>query len=53
MNEMKKHQFFRFQNFEDSFFEIFKYHIEKKYLSIIFEHRTRQNIFYSKKNFGV
>ena len=46
---LEKHQFFRFQNFEDSFLEIFKYHIEKKYVSIIFEDRMRENIFISKK----
>ena len=40
---LKKHHFFWFQNFECSFFEIFKHHIViKKYVSIIFEHRTRQ-----------
>ena len=47
---LKKHQFFRFQNFEDSFLKISKYYIEKKYVSILFEHRTRQNIFFSRKN---
>ena len=52
-----KHQFSRLQNFEDSFFEIFKFHIDKKkYVSIIFEHLvsfihkyfSTESVFYRK-----
>ena len=41
-------QFFLFQNLKNSFLEIFKYNIEKKYVSIIFWHRSRQKIFFRK-----
>ena len=48
---LKKHQFFRFKNFEDSFLEIFKYHIEKINTCKMFLNIERDKTYFFRKKF--
>ena len=50
---LKKHQFFRFQNFKHSFLEIFKYHIEKNTCRLFFNIERDKTYFFRKKFWGV
>ena len=50
---LKKHQFFRFQNFEDSFLEILKYYIEKNTCRLFVTYYAAKNIFFENKFWGV
>ena len=45
---LKKHQFFLFQNFEDSFLEIFKYHYEKKTCRLFLNIERKKTHFFRK-----
>ena len=49
---LKKHQFFRFQNFEDSLLKIFKYHIEKNTCRLFFNIECDKTYFFREQIFG-
>ena len=48
---LEKKFFSRVPNLKKLYLEIFKYHIEKKNVSIIFEVRSQKKIFRRKKNY--
>ena len=48
---LKKKKFSRVPNLKKLYLQIFKYHIEKKYASIIFEVKRQKKMFRRKKHF--
>ena len=48
---LEKKNFARVPKLKKLYLEIFKYHIEKKYVSIIFEVKRQKKMFRRKKNF--